>query len=234
MKTLTFYQALHIVAFLVIALISKVTKAQVPDTLYYEPFTFITDAETSGTSDSQAYLIMYESKTLPNSQLSVVQPIDKLMDSTQVAEYAFNIIYRNENLNWLDAARLMQREKLARLYAPVNTIIRDMYGYGFFVMTRQKFGGGYEGKWIARVNGGNIIWFTVDKFMNATETNQDWSEKEGARTGKILVYTENRCKVQSFFPEIDQRDYFNKELDSDFFVVESNGNKVILRKIQGL
>ena len=234
MKTLTFTQALHILTFIVIAIISKTVKGQVPDTLYYEPFTFITDAETSGTSDSQQYLIMYESKTLPNSQLSVVQPIDKLMDSTQVAEYAFNIIYRNENLNWLDAARLMQREKLARLYAPVNTIIRDMYGYGFFVMTRQKFGGGYEGKWIARVNGGNIIWFTVDRFMNATETNQDWSEKEGARTGKILVYTENRCKVQSFFPEIDQRDYFNKELDSDFFVVESNGNKVILRKIQGL
>ena len=57
MKTLTFYQALHIVAFLVIALIAKVTKAQVPDTLYYEPFTFI-DAETSGTSDSQQYLIL--------------------------------------------------------------------------------------------------------------------------------------------------------------------------------
>ena len=234
MKTLTFSQALHIVAFLVAALLAKFVDAQVPDTLYYEPFTFVTDAETSGTSDSQSYLIMYESKTLPNSQLSVVAPIDKLMDSTQVAEYAFNIIYRNENLNWLDAARLMQREKLARLYAPVNTIIRDMYGYGFFVMTRQKFGGGYEGKWIARVNGGNIIWFTVDAFMNATETNQDWSAKEGARTGKILVYTENRCKVQSFFPEIDQRDYFNKELDSDFFVVESNSNKVILRKIQGL
>ena len=232
MKTLTFYQTLQILLFIVIAIVSKGVKGQVPDTLYYVPFTY-TDAETSGTSDSQMY-IMYESKTLPNAQLSVVAPIDKLMDSTQVAEYAFNIIYRNENLNWLDAARLMQREKLARLYAPVNTIIRDMYGYGFFVMTRQKFGGGYEGKWIARVNGGNIIWFTVDRFMNATETNQDWSAKEGARTGKILVYTENRCKVQNFFPEIDQRDYFNKELDSDFFVIESNGKKVILRKIRGL
>jgi hypothetical protein len=232
MKTLTFYQALHILTFIVIAIIAKVTKAQVPDTLYYEPFTFITDAETSGNSDSQTYLIMYESKTLPNSQLSVVQPIDKLMDSSQVAEYAFNIIYRNENLNWLDAARLMQREKLARLYAPVNTIIRDMYGYGFFVMTRQKFGSGYEGKWIARVNGGDIIWFTVDRFMNATETNQDWSAKENARTGKILVYTENRCKVQNFFPEADIRDYYNKELDSDFFVAETNGNKIIMRKVR--
>jgi hypothetical protein len=232
MKTLTFYQALHIVAFLVIALIAKVTKAQVPDTLYYEPFTFVTEATTSGTLDSQSYLIMYESKTLPNSQLSVVQPIDKLMDSSQVAEYAFNIIYRNENLNWLDAARLMQREKLARLYAPVNTIIRDMYGYGFFVMTRQKFGSGYEGKWIARVNGGDIIWFTVDRFMNATETEMNWTLKEDGRKGRILVYTENRCKVQNFFPEANVRDYYNKELDSEFFVSETNGNRIIMRKVR--
>jgi len=232
MKTLTFTQALHILTFIVIAIISKTVKGQVPDTLYYEPFTFITDAETSDTLDSQQYLIMYESKTLPNSQLSVVAPIDKLMDSTQVAEYAFNIIYRNENLNWLDAARLMQREKLAKLYAPVNTIIRDMYGYGFFVMTRQKFGGGYEGKWIARVNGGNIIWFTVDAFMNLTETEMNWTPKENGRSGKILVYTENRCKVQNFFPEADIRDYYNKELDSDFFVAETNGNRIIMRKVK--
>ena len=233
MKTLfTFRQALEIVMFIMIVLFSKALKSQVPDSIYYVPFTY-TIEETVGTSDSQAFIV-YESKILPNTGVMTFEAIDKVMDSTQVSEYAFNLIYRNENLNWLDAARLMKREKLSRLYAPVNTIIRDMYGYGFFVMTRQKFGSGYEGKWIARVNGGDIIWFTVDAFMNATETNQDWSAKEGARTGKILVYTENRCKVQSFFPEIDHRDYFNKELDSDFFVVESNGNKVILRKIQGL
>ena len=70
--------------------------------------------------------------------------------------------------------------------------------------------------------------------MNATETNQDWSAKDGARKGRILVYTENRCKVQNFFPEADVRDYYNKELDSDFFVTESNGNKIIMRKIKGL
>jgi len=229
MKTaFTFKQALEIVMFIIIVLFSKALKSQVPDSIYYVPFTFTTEE-----TDSQAFIV-YESKILPNTGVMTFEAIDKVMDSIQVSEYAFNLIYRNENLNWLDAARLMKREKLARLYAPVNDIIREMEGYGFFVMTRQKFGSGYEGKWIARVNGGNIIWFTVDAFMNATETNQDWSAKDGARTGKILVYTENRCKVQSFFPEIDQRDYFNKELDSDFFVVESNGNKVILRKIQGL
>src|SRR5210317_2048724 len=99
MKTLTFYQALHIVAFLVIALIAKVTKAQVPDTLYYEPFTYFPDEETTGTSDSQTGFIIYESTLLANSKIPVIKPIDRIMDSTEVAEYAFNIIYRNESLN---------------------------------------------------------------------------------------------------------------------------------------
>ena len=226
MKTLTFTQALHIVAFLVAALLAKYTQGQIPDTLYYEPHTVITEEDTS------SGFILYTSATLANSKIPIIKPIDELMDSTQVAEYAFNLIYENEYLNWVDAARLMDREKSARLYAPVNAIIRDMYGYGFFVMTRQKFGSGYEGKWIARVNGGDIIWFTVDKFMNATETEMNWTPKENGRSGKILVYTENRCKVQNFFPEADVRDYYNKEFDSDFFVAKTNGNKIIMRKVR--
>ena len=226
MKTLTFRQALHIVAFLVAALLTKFVQGQIPDTLYYEPHTVMTEEDTTNG------FILYTSATLSNSQIPVIQPIDKLMDSSQVAEYAFNLIYENEYLNWVDAARLMDREKSARLYAPVNNIIRDMYGYGFFVMTRQKFGSGYEGKWIARVNGGDIIWFTVDKFMNMTETEMDWTPKEGGRKGRILVYTENRCKVQNFFPEADVRDYYNKEFDSDFFVAKTNGNRIIMRKVR--
>jgi hypothetical protein len=226
MKTLTFYQALHIVAFLVAALLTKFVQGQIPDTLYYESHTVITEEDTS------SGFILYTSATLANSKIPIIKPIDELMDSSQVAEYAFNLIYENEYLNWVDAARLMDREKSARLYAPVNTIIRDMYGYGFFVMTRKKFGSGYEGKWIARVNGGDIIWFTVDSFMNLTETEMNWTPKENGRSGKILVYTENRCKVQNFFPEADIRDYYNKELDSDFFVAETNGNRIIMRKVR--
>ena len=231
MKTeFTFKQALEIVMFIIIALFAKGLKSQVPDSIYYVPFTFTTE-ETVDTSDSQAFIV-YESKILPNTGVMTFEAIDKVMDSIQVSEYAFNLIYRNENLNWLDAARLMKREKLARLYAPVNDIIRSMEGYGFFVKTRLKFGDGFEGRWIARINGGDIIWLKVDRLMNVTETNQDWSEKENARTGKILVYTENRCKVQSFFAEADQRDFFNKQFDSPFYVSETNGNRIILRKVR--
>lgn len=231
MKTeFIFRQALEIVMFIIIVLFSKALKSQVPDSIYYVPFTFTTE-ETAGTSDSQAFIV-YESKILPNTGVMTFEAIDKVMDSAQVAEYAFNIIYRNENLNWLDAARLMQREKLQKLYAPVNSIIRDMEGYGFFVKTRLKFGTGFEGRWIARINGGDIIWLEVDRLMNVTETNQDWTVKDGGRTGKFLLYTENRCKLQNFFTEADNRDYFNKEFNSNFFVTETNGNRIILRKIR--
>jgi len=231
MKTeFTFRQALEIVMFIIIALFAKSLDAQVPDSIYYVPFTFATD-ETVGASDSQAFIV-YESKTLPNTGLMTFEAIDKAMDSMQVSEYAFNLIYRNENLNWLDAARLMKREKLARLYAPVNDIIRDMEGYGFFVKTRLKFGDGFEGRWIARINGGDIIWLEVDRLMNVTETTMQGEPIEGGRTGKMLIYTENRFKVQNVFNDvIDFREYWNKELDTPFFVIESNGNKVVMRKI---
>jgi hypothetical protein len=107
-----------------------------------------------------------------------------------------------------------------------------MYGYGFFVMTRQKFGSNYEGKWITRINGGDIIWFTVDSRMNMVETEMDWTPKESGRSGRMILYTENRCKVQSFFAEADQRDFFNKQFDSPFYVSETNGNRIILRKVR--
>ena len=231
MKTLfTFRQALEIVMFIMIVLFSKALKSQVPDSIYYIPFTFTTE-ETTGTLDSQAFIV-YESKILPNTGVMTFEAIDKVMDSAQVAEYAFNIIYRNENLNWLDAARLMQREKLQKLYAPVNSIIRDMEGYGFFVKTRLKFGTGYEGRWIARINGGDIIWLKVNRLMNVTETTMQGEVVEGGRTGKLLLYTENRFKAQTLFDDvIDFRDFWNKELNSSFFVIESEGNKVIMRKI---
>ena len=231
MKTaFTFRQALEIVMFIIIVLFSKALKSQVPDSIYYVPFTFTTE-ETVDTPDLQAFIV-YESKILPNTGVMTFEAIDKVMDSIQVSEYAFNLIYRNENLNWLDAARLMKREKLARLYAPVNEIIREMEGYGFFVKTRLKFGDGFEGRWIARINGGDIIWLEVDRLMNVTETTMQGEPIENGRTGKMLIYTENRFKVQTLFNDvIDFRDYWNKELDSDFFVIESEGNKVIMRKI---
>ena len=97
MKTLfTFRQTLEIVMFIMIVLFSKALKSQVPDSIYYVPFT---TEETVDTSNSQAFIV-YESKILPNTGVMTFEAIDKVMDSTQVSEYAFNLIYRNENLNW--------------------------------------------------------------------------------------------------------------------------------------
>ena len=93
-------------------------------------------------------------------------------------------------------------------------------------------GGGFEGRWIAPIIGGDIIWLAAARLMNATDTTMQGEVVEGGRKGKILIYTENRFKVQTLFNDvIDFREYWNKELDSDFFVIEFEGNKVIMRKI---
>ena len=227
MKTaFTFRQALEVVMFIIIALFSKALKSQVPDSIYYVPFTFTTEE-----TDSQAFIV-YESKILPNTGVMTFAAIDKVMDSTQVSEYAFNLIYRNENLNWLDAARLMKREKLSRLYAPVNDIIREMEGYGFFVKTRQMYGKQFEGRWIARINGGDIIWLKVDQFMNIKETTQRGEEIENGREGRFLLYTNQRVKVTGLLDDvIDFREYWNKDRDTPFWVMDKGVNRVMLRKI---
>jgi hypothetical protein len=158
--------------------------------------------------------------------------IDRLMDSSEVAEYAFDMILRVEEDNYIDATRLKERENLARLYAPVNDIIRDMLGYGFFVKTREMFGSAFEGRWIARINGGDIIWLNVDEFMRVTETTQRGEEIENGREGRFLLYTNTRMKVTGLLDDvIDFRDYWNKERNTPFWFYDNGINRVMLRKI---
>ena len=240
MKVLTFRQALHIVAFLVAALLAKYTEAQIPDTIYYQQigidtvYNYNIDVDSLGQPDSlgidtvyEPQYVIYQSSVLPTTGINSVEPMDVLMTKEQVADYAFDLIYRNEQANWADAARLMRREKLARLYAPVNNIIRDMYGYGFFVMTRQKHIDKYEGLWTAS-EAGVRTYFTVNKFGQVVETNAAGVPIEGGRTANMGIYTENRFKITNYFTAITNQEYFNKQFDSDLYVA---GN-VYLRKLK--
>ena len=245
MKTLfTFKQALEILMFLFIALISKTLKGQIPDTIYYKTVQTINESEqevydslgnlieTVTIIDTIESLVVYIGRRLPNTNEYEVKVIDRLMDSSEVAEYAFELIHRVEEDNYIDATRLKEREKLAKLYAPVNDIIRDMLGYGFFVKTREMFGGSFEGRWIARINGGDIIWLNVDEFMRVTETTQRGEQIENGREGRFLLYTNTRMKVTGLLDDvIDFRDYWNKERNTPFWFYDNGINRVMLRKI---
>ena len=125
---------------------------QVPDTIYYEPFTLIETEESTDISDSGLFIV-YESKTLPNSLYKFNYPIDKAMTGQEVADYVFNLIYRNENLNWLDEARVQQRLRANRLMPVANEIIKDFIGYGYYPYARTKFIAQFQG--VYRVIGVN-------------------------------------------------------------------------------
>jgi len=230
--------------FLFIALMAKTLEGQIPDTIYYKTVQTFNESEqevydslgnlieTVTVVDTIESLVVYTGRRLPNTNEYEVKVIDRLMDSSEVAEYAFELIHRVEEDNYIDATRLKERENLARLYAPVNNIIRDMQGYGFFVKTRQMFGRQFEGRWIARINGGDIIWLKVDKFMSVTETTQRGEVVEGGRSGRFLLYTNMRMKVTGLLDDvIDFRDYWNKERNTPFWFYDNGSNRVMLRKI---
>jgi hypothetical protein len=188
--------------------------AQVPDTIYYEPFTFIESESTSGTSDSGLFIV-YESKTLPNSNYKFNYPIDKAMTGQEVADYVFNLIYRNENLNWLDEARVQQRTKANGLMPTANKILQDFTGAGYFPYARNKFIAQFQGVYrVVNVNK-SIEHLLIRANGTIVQCDETGTIISGGKTGSIQILTENRFRVVSYFganPVI-----FNKELDTAFF-----------------
>ena len=211
---------------LILTLLPFIGFSQIPDTIYYQPFTY-TDTETTGTSDSQLY-ILFEAKTLPNTLMKLPQPIDKAMTGTEVADYVFNLIYRYENLNWLDEARVQQRLRANRLMPVANEIIKDFVGYGYYPYARQKFISQFQG--IYRVVGVNrsIEHLLIRANGTMAECDADGVVLEGGKTGSIQILTENRFRVVSYFGESVV--VFNKELDTPVFF--STLAQTRLRKIK--
>ena len=201
--------------------------SQIPDTIYYAPFTY-TDTETTGTSDSQLY-ILFEAKTLPNTLYKLPQPIDKAMTGSELADYVFNLIYRYENLNWLDEARIQQRVKSNSLMPTVNKIMQDFTGFGYFPNARNKFINGLQGIYIIRERGKVAAeYMLIRPNGTITQCDENGTVITGGKTGSIQILTENRFRVVSYFGE--DIAFFNKELDTPFFF--SNQAQVRIRKIK--
>jgi hypothetical protein len=202
---------------------------QVPDTIFYQPFTQVATETTSGTSDSGMFLI-YETKTLPNSLLKVAYPIDKPMTGEQVAEYVFNLIYRNENLNWLDEARVQQRIKANNLMPTANKILQDFTGAGYFPYARNKFIAQFQGVYrVAAVNK-SVEYFLIRANGTIVQCDETGTIISGGKTGALQILTENRFRVVSYFG--DTVAIFNKELDSPFFF--STIAQARIRKIKSI
>lgn len=202
--------------------------SQIPDTIYYQPFTF-TDTETTGTSDSQLY-ILFEAKTLPNTLYKLPQPIDKAMTGSELADYVFNLIYRYENLNWLDEARIQHRVKSNGLMPTVNKIMQDFTGSGYFPNARNKFITGLQGVYIIRGINRTTEYFLIRNNGTIAQCDENGTVIVGGKTGSLQILTENRFRIASYFGAEIGTAIFNKELDSSFFF--SNQAQVRIRKIK--
>jgi len=213
---------------LIYLLLPLIGFSQIPDTIYYQPFTF-TDAETSGTSDSQLY-ILFEAKTLPNTLYKLPQPIDKAMTGSELADYVFNLIYRYENLNWLDEARIQQRVKSNGLMPTINKIMQDFTGSGYFPNARNKFINGLQGVYIIRGINRTTEYFLIRNNGTIAQCDENGTVIVGGKTGSIQILTENRFRIASYFGAEIGTATFNKELDSSFFF--SNQAQVRIRKIE--
>jgi hypothetical protein len=200
--------------------------SQVPDTIYYEPFTLIETESTLGTSDSGLFIV-YESKTLPNSNYKFNYPIDKAMTGQEVADYVFNLIYRNENLNWLDESRVQQRTKANGLMPTANKILQDFTGAGYFPYARNKFIAQFQGIYrVVNVNK-SIEHLLIRANGTIVQCDETGTIISGGKTGTIQILTENRFRVVNYFGETT---IFNKDLDTPVFF----GTNVRLRKIKQL
>jgi len=203
----------------VLTFVSVNMYAQIPDTIYYQPFTF-TNSETLGVSESfvdtaSSYYLLFESKTLPNSGIALPTPIDKVMTSGEVVDYAYNLIYRNENLNWLDEARLNQREKGNQLLPAVNKILQELASSNYFQYARTKLGSSYEGVYrVVLTPSRTIEHFLVRPNGTVVQCDETGSVITGGKSGVMQIFTENRFRLNNYF---GTNVVFNKELDSNFF-----------------
>jgi len=205
-------------------LIPTLGLAQIPDTIYYTLY----QAPTLGSSES--FYVVYEGKTLPNTLLTIPQPIDKAMTGNEVAEYVFNLIYRYENMNWLDEARVQQRIKSGNLMPNANKIIQDFTGSGYFPNARNKFINRLQGVYIVRALNKTNEYFLIRNNGTIVQCDENGTVITGGKTGSLQILTENRFRIASYFGAEIGTATFNKELDSSFFF--SNQAQVRIRKIK--
>ena len=210
------------ILFLLLPLFTYVqVNAQIPDTIFFEPFTFVDTEATLGVSDTstdttltQTTYLVYEGKTLPNSGKQIITAIDKVMTAKDVADYVFNIIYRNENLNWLDEARVRQRQKASNLMPLANSMIQQLQSKNFYQYARERLGSTYEGVYLVRLNTRTLEYFLVRPNGTVVECDETGTIVQGGKSGIMQIFTENRFRLVNYF---NTNYIFNKELDTNFF-----------------
>ena len=205
--------------------------SQIPDTIYIEPYSegslVLGLVGSDGTSDSVENLyIIYEGRKLYNLDKTINTPIDRKFTEKTLTDYLVNTIYRNENLNWIDNARLMERSNIDDLYTTVNGIFQSLNIGSYYDQMLQRHSSSFAGTWEVTLNG-VLNYITLSEDGTAFYSDASGVAIEGKSQGSFWIKSENRFMI-SGLEGIDSK-IFNKELNGSLFY--DNTMESILKKI---
>lgn len=208
------------VQFLTMLFFSMQLSAQeIPSSVSLKSFTY-SRVTPLGVSESfiaePSFYVVYEGIYYPNVDTVIEQPIDKVMTYSDVVNYMYNLVYRAENGNWMDEARMMTRNKLKGLVSSINSILTQLSGKTYFQMSEDKYSYAYKGVWSAEYSD-TVEYFMLSDSGQVFECDIFGDEISGGKKGTYDIYTENRFKISNYFPQelVPYTTVFNKELNSD-------------------
>lgn len=110
---------------------------------------------------------------------------------------------------------------------PVNKIMQDLSGQGYFITAREKFINSYQGVYVVRQPQRALEYFLIRSNGAVLECDEFGELIENGKRGAVQIYTENRFRIVNYY---DATITYNKELDTQFFYSPINR----IRKIKQL
>lgn len=166
--------------------VSLSLSAQIPDTIWIESLTDTTFAVAIGTMNKA------------NDRLNITY-VDQVFDSAGVANFAYQRIAENEDVQRQADLIKMKADVLTRLYGDVNSILQDFTGAGYLPTSFEKSYTTYIGYYQARINQSQAL-FQLKADGTAVEVNAQGQEVQNGFSGTWDVINKNRWRLKDFFP----------------------------------
>lgn len=211
---------LQIVTLLLLSI--KLFSQDIPSSISLKAFSYNKNITPLGVSESfvpePTYYVVYEGIYYPNVDTIIEHPVDKIMTPNDIISYMYNLIYRAENGNWMDEARIISRNKLKGLVNSVNTFLNLLSGNNYYQISQNKYGYLYNGMWSAEY-ADSTEYFLLTNEGQVLECDILGEITQNGKTGTYEILTENRFRILNYFPQslVPNTSSFNKEYNSEYF-----------------
>lgn len=193
----------------------------IPDTIFVEAITDTT------------FLIAIGERNQNNSRLNI-KYIDEVFDSVGIANFAYNRIEENENVQWEADKIKLRADALTALYGDVNQILQRFTGLGYLQITYDRHRLSYIGYYRATL--GNLTtFFVLTQNGNAREVDANGQIIQGGLNGTWDIITSHRWRLNGFFPTnvLPAGSIFNRTENSGNVFRALNSN-LVLTKIRAI